>query len=68
MDVRYGGTIRYYVAGTAPQRMFVVDYDQVAHFECHNMHTSQRVILYESTNVIDVQIIDKTTCMKLEQR
>ncbi len=62
VDVRYGGTIRYYVAGRAPQRMFVVDYDHVAHFQCHDLHTSQRVILYESTNVIDVQIIDKPTC------
>ncbi len=62
VDVRYGGNIRYYVSGTAPQRMFVVDYDNVAHFQCNSLHTSQRVILYESTNVIDVQIIDKPTC------
>ncbi len=62
VSVNNGGTIRYYVSGTAPQRMFVVDYDHVAHFQCNSMHTTQRVILYESTNVIDVQIIDKPTC------
>ena len=62
VDVTYGGNIRYYVAGMAPQRMFVVDYDHVAHFDCNSLHTTQRVILYESTNVIDVQIVDKPTC------
>ncbi len=57
-----GGTIRYYVSGTAPQRMFVIDFDRVAQFRCNNLRTSQRIILYETTNVIDVQIIDKPTC------
>jgi len=57
-----GGSIRYYISGHAPQRMFVVVFDNVAHFQCHNLHTTQRIILYESTNIVDVQIIDKPTC------
>jgi len=62
VDVRYGGTIKYYVSGTAPNRIFVVDYDNVAQYQCNSLHTSQRVLLYESVNVIDVQIIDKPVC------
>ncbi len=62
VDVRYGGTIKYYVSGQAPQRKFVIAYDSVAHFQCHTNYTTQRVVLYENTNVIDVQIDHKDTC------
>ncbi len=62
VDVRYGGTIKYYVSGQAPQRKFVIAYDNVAHFSCNDLHTTQRVVLYENTNVIDVQIDYKDTC------
>ncbi len=57
-----GGTISYYVSGTAPQRIFVINFDQVSHFSCTSLHTTQRILLYETLNVIDVQIIDKPVC------
>ncbi len=57
-----GGTIEYYVSGTAPQRIFVVSYTYVPHFSCTSMRTTQRVLLYETTNVIDVQITRKDLC------
>ncbi len=57
-----GGRIEYYVSGTAPQRIFVVNFDNVAQFSCTSLHTSQRILLYETLNVIDVQIIDKPVC------
>ncbi len=57
-----GGTISYYVSGTAPQRIFVINFDNVAHFSCTSLHTTQRILLYETLNVIDVQIIDKPVC------
>ncbi len=57
-----GGQIVYYVSGTAPERLFVIDFRNVAQFGCNYLHTSQRIILYESSNVIDVQINDKPVC------
>ena len=57
-----GGTIEYYISGTAPQRIFVVSYTYVPHFSCTSMRTTQRVLLYETTNVIDVQITRKDVC------
>ncbi len=57
-----GGEIVYYVSGNAPNRKFVVDFRNVAHFSCTSMHTSQRIILHETSNVIDVEIIDKPVC------
>ena len=57
-----GGSIVYYVSGTYPQRKFVIDFQNVAHYQCHNLHTTQRIILHETSNAIDVEIIDKPTC------
>jgi len=62
VDVTYGGRIEYYISGTAPQRKFVVSYTNVAQFSCNSMHTTQRIVLYETANVIDVQIDRKDTC------
>jgi len=62
VDVVYGGTIEYYISGDYPQRKFVVSYDNVAHYSCTTMHTTQRIVLYETSNVIDVQIDQKDTC------
>jgi gliding motility-associated-like protein len=57
-----GGTIEYYVSGTAPQRIFVINFNSVGHFSCTQMRTTQRILLYETTNVIDIQITRKDIC------
>ena len=57
-----GDRIRYYISGTYPQRKFVVLYDHVPQYDCNNLQTTQRIILYETSNVIDVQIDEKPTC------
>lgn len=57
-----GGTIEYYTSGTAPERIFVISYDNVAHFKCNSDKTTQRILLYETTNIIDVQISRKDLC------
>ncbi len=57
-----GGEIVYYVSGTAPERKFVVDFRNVSQYQCTSLHTNQRIILHESSNVIDVEIIDKPVC------
>ncbi len=65
LDIRFGGTLTYYVSGEAPNRKFVVDYERVAHYgtDCNETyHTTQRVILYETSNVIDIQLIHKPAC------
>ena len=57
-----GDRIRYYVSGNYPQRKFVILFDHVPHYDCNNLQTTQRIILYETSNVIDVQIDEKPTC------
>ncbi|GAB5398594.1 MAG: hypothetical protein Aureis2KO_01790 [Aureisphaera sp.] len=57
--------INYFVTGEAPYRIFVLNYNAVPHFggACQDtFFTSQQILLYESLNVIDVNLIDKPSC------
>ena len=57
-------SINYQVLGTAPCRAFVVNYYNVAQFSCGTavgLQTSQ-IVLYETSNVIEVYVQDRTTC------
>jgi len=67
VSVPNGGTIEYYISGAYPQRKFVISYENVAHYQCNNLRTTQRVVLYETSNVIDVQIDRKDTCSSWNQ-
>jgi hypothetical protein len=54
--------IRYTTIGTAPNRRLVVSFFQVPHYGCNtNLHTFQ-FILYETTNVIDINYLSKPLC------
>ena len=60
-----GGEINFMILGSSPQRQFVVNYNNVPHFgfDCQNDFTSTtQIILFESSNVIDINIIDKPIC------
>ena len=58
------GEINYMILGSAPARQFVVNYNEVCHFgfSCSDYTSTSQIILYESSNVIDVNIIDKPLC------
>ena len=62
MDPSIGGDINYAVLGAYPCRTFVVNYNNVPHFSCTNITTTQQIVLYETTNVIEVYIDDKPVC------
>src|SRR3989344_5108695 len=64
-DPAFGGTIKWYLLGTAPCRIFVVSYDNLPHFSgaCNtNTFSTSMIVLYETTNVIDVYVQQKQTC------
>ena len=48
-----GGTIRYSIEGTAPNRIMVVEFDDVPYFGSSNTVTSQ-VHLYETSGLIEI--------------
>ena len=54
--------IFYSTIGTAPNRKLVVNFNAVPHYGCRsNLHTFQ-FVLYETTNVIDVNYLSKPLC------
>ena len=56
--------INYQILGVAPCRVMVINFSKVAQFSCGvtvGLQTSQ-VVLYETSNVIDIYIKDRTSC------
>jgi len=54
--------IGYEIFGAAPNRMFVASFFNVSQFDCDDLKTTQMVVLYETTNIIEVHILDKSVC------
>lgn len=57
-----GGTVSSVTCGIAPFRRFVVTYDNVAMFSCTNMSFTNQLVLYETTNHIEMHITSKPLC------
>jgi gliding motility-associated-like protein len=72
IDPTYQGLIRWQFAGTAPCRMLVVSWYQIPYFGDPNsvntsycnspLYATSQIVLYESTNVIEVYVKDKELC------
>ncbi|MGZ4036340.1 MAG: hypothetical protein ACXVPQ_00840, partial [Bacteroidia bacterium] len=62
IDATSTGQASYYVTGTAPCRALVVYWKNVPLFSCGTPHSFTQIVLYESTNLIDVNIQNSTTC------
>ena len=54
--------ISYYTAGLAPFRMFVVDYSAVPMYNCEEILTTQQIVLYETSNIIAINLSNKAYC------
>ncbi|TVR38962.1 MAG: hypothetical protein EA392_08195, partial [Cryomorphaceae bacterium] len=68
IDPSQGGEINYAILGEAPCRTFVVNFNEIPHFQCNcgffntcRISTHQ-IVLYETTNIIDVYVNLKETC------
>lgn len=61
-DPSVGGTIKWYLLGTAPCRIFAVVWNTVPQFQCNSLISSSMIVLYETTNAIDVYVQSKPTC------
>lgn len=54
--------IYYTTIGTAPNRKLVVNFNSVPHYGCRtNLHTFQ-FVLYETSNIIDINYLSKPLC------
>jgi len=54
--------ITYSVKGEAPFRVFVFSFYNVAHFSCSALKTSQMIMFYETTNIVETYIFQKPVC------
>lgn len=62
------GSIKSAIIGHAPYRKYVVFFDNQPSYSCNaNSMTSFQVILYESLNTIDIQIIQRQPCLPWNQ-
>jgi hypothetical protein len=64
IDPSITGDIYYATYGLAPNREFVVSFNAIAMFSssCNSLLATQEVVLYESTNIIDVFIQNAPLC------
>jgi gliding motility-associated-like protein len=54
-----GGSIDYALMGTAPNRRFVVSFCNSGLFSCNNLKSSFQIVLYETSNLIDIHLISQ---------
>ncbi len=54
--------ITYQVLGCYPYRRFVVSYDSLPYFDCTNLYFKGQIVIFESTNVIEIRLQHKDEC------
>ena len=57
-----GGNILYETVGTSPNQVFIVKYDNIPLYGCATSLFSGQLMLYETSNLIEFHITEKTTC------
>lgn len=57
-----GGTIRYGVVGTAPNRKFIASYENVPMFSCSSLIYNGQIVINEGTNIIETHIGNLPNC------
>jgi gliding motility-associated-like protein len=62
VDPTVYGTVKWYIIGNAPCRIFVVSYHELGHYSCNFLRSTFMMVLYETTNAIDVYVEEKETC------
>lgn len=62
MDPSLGGEVAYELLGSAPCRKLVVSYHDVPLYSCRTSKSTFQVVLYETTNIIEVYIEEKSVC------
>ncbi|RZK05523.1 MAG: hypothetical protein EOO46_15845, partial [Flavobacterium sp.] len=55
--------INYYTTGIAPNRVFVINYNELPLYQCGSTDLqTYQIVLYETTNIIDVYVKKRTSC------
>jgi len=62
IDPAISGYIYYNTLGVAPCRTFVVSFTNIPDYSCTSQIATSQIVLYETTNVIEVNIQKKPIC------
>lgn len=64
IDPDVGGSIRWSLYGTAPCRVFVVNFLSVPMYStsCNNLLATHQIVIYETTNIIETYTLNKPLC------
>ena len=62
IDPSVGGSIRYGIVGNFPCRKAVISFDNVPQYSCTAQKSTFQIVLYESTNVIEIYVFRKPLC------
>jgi len=62
IDPSVGGSIRYGIVGSFPCRKAVISFDNVPQYSCTAQKSTFQIVLYESTNVIEIYVFRKPLC------
>jgi gliding motility-associated-like protein len=62
IDPSVTGTMYYALQGTYPCRTLVFNWNEVAMFSCNSLLSTHQIVLYESTNVIEVYVHNAPLC------
>ena len=62
-----GSTIRYGTFGVAPNRVFIVEWDDVGMFSCTQTCNTSQAQLFEGSNIVETHIGSKNLCANWNQ-
>jgi len=62
IDPAVTGTMYYAILGAYPCRTFVISWNHVADYSCTSQISTNQIVLYEGTNVVEVYMQNKPLC------
>ena len=63
IDPTVSGSTYLLILGTAPYRKLVISFYNTPYFDCNDIISTSQIVLYETTNIIDVFIKEKPVCL-----
>lgn len=61
-DLFPSSQMTYYVTGNSPDRKLVVNFNSVPFYGCRTTFVTWQIVLHETTNIIDINVLSKPQC------
>lgn len=61
-DLFPSSQMTYYVTGNSPERKLVVNFNSVPFYGCRTTFVTWQIVLHETTNIIDINVLSKPQC------